>query len=336
MEPGLSTAMTKPFHMDVTERVINPSNPSELLAEKEPIVERRRRRRRRKDCDCSRPTPGSRFCSSDIHTFFDDHTPTILTGDLNAKHTAWGSRVVSLARRQLLQDAADYGYEVLGPDTPSHVPTDPHFRANVLNSVLCHRLPFPIHVEDLFDMDTQHLILITLDTIPHLTPARPQTHRTNWSAYQRALEELHVGKSFSSPEEVDLAALHLNHEIQTAYGAATIHLPAPTCRRWDRPPCLGAAWEETIGQAGEDWKSLRQLCRRLTKAPTPVCPLLDKTGIRRYAAKDPAEILSEHLKEQFTLHPASDSHPIIVHHEEVERREREFLSTQIPPLPDDY
>ncbi|GBP51811.1 Probable RNA-directed DNA polymerase from transposon BS [Eumeta japonica] len=276
--------MTKPFHMDVTERAIIrksvqpiravgrayrggktkkkaekgvipllPPPPrtrnSPTLRRTYPVTVIRAMRPKTvpiqgsiPDCDCSRPTPGSRFCSSDNYTFFDDHTPTILADDLNAKHTAWGSRVVLPARHQLLQDAANYGYEVLGPDTPSHVPTDPRFRANVLNSVVCHRLPFPIYVEDLFDMDTQHLpILITLDTIAHLTPARPQTHRTNWSAYQRALEELHVGKSFSSPEEVDLAALHLNHEIQTAYGAATIHLPAPTCRRWDLPPCLQRA-----------------------------------------------------------------------------------------------
>ncbi|GBP53949.1 Probable RNA-directed DNA polymerase from transposon BS [Eumeta japonica] len=152
----------------------------------------------------------------------EDHTPKILAGDLNATHTVWGSRVLSPAGRQLLQDAEDYGYDILGPDTPSHVPTDPRFGADVLDIVLYHRLPFPIHVKVLYDMDTQHLpILITLGTTAHLTPARPQAHRTNWSAYQRALEELHIVKSFSSPEKVDSAASRLNHEIQTALWART-------------------------------------------------------------------------------------------------------------------
>ncbi|GBP33593.1 hypothetical protein EVAR_32091_1 [Eumeta japonica] len=58
--------------------------------------------------------------------------------------------------------------------------------------------------------------------------------------------------------------------------------------------------------------------------------------MRRYAAKDRAEILAEHLEEQFTLHPASDSHSIVRHHEEVEHRVREFLSAPIPSLPGDY
>ncbi|GBP61149.1 Probable RNA-directed DNA polymerase from transposon BS [Eumeta japonica] len=133
-------------------------------------------------------SPGSHFFSSDIHTNFDGNTLTILAGDFNAKHTAWGLRVISPAGRQYLQDAEDHGYEFVGPSTPSHVPTDPRLGANVLDSVYCHQLPFPIHVEVLYDMDTQHLpIMITLGSSTHMTPTRPQTHPTDWSAYQRAL-----------------------------------------------------------------------------------------------------------------------------------------------------
>ncbi|GBP44726.1 hypothetical protein EVAR_81494_1 [Eumeta japonica] len=51
-------------------------------------------------------------------------------------------------------------------------------------------------------MNTQHFpILITLCTTAHLTPTRPQTHCTDWSVYQRALEDLHIGKSSKAPPE---------------------------------------------------------------------------------------------------------------------------------------
>ncbi|GBP65548.1 RNA-directed DNA polymerase from mobile element jockey [Eumeta japonica] len=317
---------------------------------------------------------GSHFCSFDVHTIFDDSTPTILAGDLNAKHTARGSRVVSPAGRQLLQDSEQQGYEVIGPDTPSHIPTDPRFRADVLDVLLCHQLPYPLCVEVLYNMDTQHLpILITLGTTAHMTPARPRTHRIDWDAFRSALEELHIGKSFSCLEEVDTAAQRLTEEVQAAYSAATTRLPAQTSRRWDLPPHLklalqkkrnlqklwartrcprikrelnhitqdlrqavwtfrGAAWEETIEQAGEDWKSLHLLCRRLTRSPAPVCPLFDKTGTRRYAAKDRAEILAEHLEGQFTPHTPTDTPEAASHHVQVE----EFLMAPVPPLPGDY
>ncbi|GBP34307.1 RNA-directed DNA polymerase from mobile element jockey [Eumeta japonica] len=270
-------------------------------------------------------TPGTRFCSSDIHTIFEDHTPTILAGDLNAKHTVWDSRVVSPAGRQLLQDAEDYGYEVLGPVTPSHVPTDPRFGADVLDIVLCHRLPFPIHVEVLPEEVDSAASRLNQAAYSSATTRLPAATCRRWDLplrLQRALQHKRNLKRLWArtrcprvKRDLNSVALELRQEVWT-FG--------------------GAAWEETIGQAGEDWKSLHQLCRSLTKAPAPVCPLFDKTGMRRYAAKDRAEILAEHLEEQFTLHPASDSHSIVRHHEEVEHRVRGFLSAPIPSLPGDY
>ncbi|GBP33080.1 Retrovirus-related Pol polyprotein from transposon 297 [Eumeta japonica] len=215
-----------------------------------------------------------------------------------------------------LQDAEDYGNEVLGPDTTLHVPTDSRFGTDVLDIVFCHRVPFPIHVEVIYDMDTQDLpILIMLGTTAHLTLARPQTHRTNWSAYLRTLEELHIGKSFSSSEEVELAALHLNQKIQTAYGAATTHLPAPTNRRWDLPPRLQCASQHK-----------RNLQRLWAKTRCP--------RVKRVLNRVAQELRQE--EEQFTPHPASDSHAITAHHEEGEHRVQEFLSAPIPPPPGDY
>ncbi|GBP15325.1 Probable RNA-directed DNA polymerase from transposon X-element [Eumeta japonica] len=58
--------------------------------------------------------------------------------------------------------------------------------------------------------------------------------------------------------------------------------------------------------------------------------------MRRYATKDRAEILAEHLEKQFIPHPSSYSLAATSHQEEVERRLREFLSAPVPPLPGDY
>ncbi|GBP83410.1 hypothetical protein EVAR_62424_1 [Eumeta japonica] len=81
----------------------------------------------------------------------------------------------------------------------------------------------------------------------------------------------------------------------------------------------GAAWEKTIEQAGDDWKSLRLLCCRLTRSPVLECSLFDSSGTRRYAAKDRAEILAKYLEEQFTPHPPPYIPEASSHHAQVER-----------------
>ncbi|GBP87700.1 Probable RNA-directed DNA polymerase from transposon BS [Eumeta japonica] len=244
---------------------------------------------------------------------------TILAGDLNAKHTTWGSRVISPAGRQLLQDSEQHGYEVIGPDTPSHILTDPRFRADVLDVVLCHQLPYSIHVNVLYDMDTQHLpLLIMLGTTVHMTPARPPTHRPDWSAFKSALEELQIGKSFSCPEEVDMSTHILTEKVQAAYSAETTRLPAKTSCRWDLPP------------------HLTRTPKKRNKKRENALPTYQATRTHRYAAKDLAEILVEHLEEQFTPHPPSCTPETASHHAQVKRQVQEFLTAPVPPLPGNY
>ncbi|GBP22589.1 hypothetical protein EVAR_84829_1 [Eumeta japonica] len=182
---------------------------------------------------------------------------------------------------------------------------------------------------------------------PH-DSARPPTHRTDWDAFKSAL-----GNSTSaSPSPARRkSTLPLNASLKKCKQHTVRRPPSKDDRRWDLPPFetrapeetqLAKLWErcprikrelnhitqdlrqavltfrappgETIEQAGEDWKSLHQLCRRLTRSPAPVCPLFDKTGTRRYAARERAEILAEHLEEQFTPHTPSDTPEAASHH----------------------
>ena len=316
--------------------------------------------------------PGETFCPSDIRTVLDGCTPTLVAGDLNAKHPAWGSRVITPAGRRLLEDSEANNYEVLGPDEPTHVPSNTNYSPDVLDVVLCQELPCPVHVEVLYDMNTQHLpILITLGLAADFTAARAPRPRVNWSAYQSALTDLTLGGPVSTVEDVEAAASYITERIQLAKEAASSNPPAVTCRRdelpanlrfdlqrkrrlhrlWARTRCprvkrelnclaaelaegvrkyRGATWESLIDRVGEHETSLHHLNRQLTRAAAPVCPLIDSTGRRCYAAKDRAEILAEHLEGQFTPHPAAAA--VAEHHQEVERRVCEFLSAPLPPL----
>ncbi|GBP53955.1 Probable RNA-directed DNA polymerase from transposon X-element [Eumeta japonica] len=97
----------------------------------------------------------------------------------------------------------------------------------------------------------------------------------------------------------------------------------------------GATWEATIDRVGESTKNLNQLCRQLTRAGAPKCPITGRSGIRRYDAKARAEVIAEHLAEQFTPNPPATSSNLQKHYTQVRKRVEEFMATTSPPLPGD-
>ncbi|GBP81490.1 Probable RNA-directed DNA polymerase from transposon BS [Eumeta japonica] len=139
--------------------------------------------------------------------YHQEQTPTLIIGDLNAKHKAWG-RTVSRAGRLLMEDAERQGYEVLGLIHP-HVPTDIRHRPDVLDIVISHKIRRPMHVEVMYGMDTQHLpILVTVGSGTSNSP--PVSVRlwldVDWKSFESSLETLHLGSSFETAADVEASA----------------------------------------------------------------------------------------------------------------------------------
>ncbi|XP_050362050.1 uncharacterized protein LOC126781214 [Nymphalis io] len=239
--------------------------------------------------------PGQVFCSTDVQSLIDSPMPTLIVGDLNAKHHAWGSRVITQAGRHLLEDSERQGYGVLGPGAPTHIPTNPTYQPDVLDIVLHHRLDAPIDVEDQLPSSLR----VKLRKKRNL---RRLWARTRCPRVKRDLNRI--------AEEVSRALVALEDDY----------------------------WESTIDRASEHDTTLYHLCKQLTGHDSPVYPLLDRAGNRRYSASDRAEILAEHLEGQFTPNPPDLSKIDVVHHHAAIQSQVEvFLSAPIPPLQgDDY
>ncbi|GBP76204.1 Probable RNA-directed DNA polymerase from transposon X-element [Eumeta japonica] len=271
--------------------------------------------------------PDTKMCVQDIHAIIQEQTPTLIIGDLNAKHKAWGSHSISRAGRLLMEDAERQGYEVLGPDTPTHVPTDIRHRPDVLDIVIGHKIRRSMHVEVMYGMDTQHLpILVTVgDTAP--------------------------GSSFETAADVEASANSLVKKIKEAQARATTLLPSSTSRRGDLPlnikrklwlkRRLHKLWTRTrCPKLKKELNGLSRsiseaLCRQLTRAAASKCPITDRSGVRRYDAKTRAEVIAEHLAEKFTPNPPATSPNLQEHHAQVRYRVEEFMATAPPPLPGD-
>ncbi|XP_045466746.1 uncharacterized protein LOC123675431 [Harmonia axyridis] len=113
--------------------------------------------------------PGRKLLNDDLRRVFDPRTPTLMAGDLNAKHPAWHSRITNASGRTL-NDFADNNQKIVidAPNEPTHY--GPIGRPDVLdiamfkNIPLVHRItaiselssdhnPFLVHLGDEFDVD---------------------------------------------------------------------------------------------------------------------------------------------------------------------------------------
>ncbi|GBP20218.1 hypothetical protein EVAR_82091_1 [Eumeta japonica] len=89
----------------------------------------------------------------------------------------------------------------------------------------------------------------------------------------------------------------------------------------------------TNQRAGESSRNLNWLCRQLTKATTPKCPITYRSGVRRYDAKARVEVIAEYLAEQFIPNAPATSPPIQEHYAQVENRVKKFMDLPPPPTP---
>ncbi|GBP61947.1 hypothetical protein EVAR_45004_1 [Eumeta japonica] len=85
-------------------------------------------------------------------------------------------------------------YRLPGPDTPTHVPTDMRHRPDVLDVVIGHKIKRPMHVEVVYGMDTQHLlVLVTVRTGTSNSPPAAPRQRLDWENFEKFLEALYLG-----------------------------------------------------------------------------------------------------------------------------------------------
>ncbi|GBP89614.1 hypothetical protein EVAR_57633_1 [Eumeta japonica] len=138
-----------------------------------------------------------------------------------------------------MEDAERQGYEVLGPDTPMHFPTNPRYRTNILDIVLGYKIRWPMHIEVVYGMDAQHLpILVTVGTDRSNSPPATWRQRMDWENFRTSLETLHLGSSFETVADMEASANILIDRRKEAQAKATTFLPTLTSRRGDLSPSI--------------------------------------------------------------------------------------------------
>ncbi|KAI5697503.1 hypothetical protein M8J75_011494 [Diaphorina citri] len=171
--------------------------------------------------------PGRSVLSQDFTNLFNLFgTNFIVGGDWNAKHTFWGSRLISPKGRALYSATRAGSFKFLTTGEPTHWPTDPAKRPDVIDFfVTCGLANNYTHIERRDELSSDHSpLVLTLSSTVIIKPKPPRltTHKTNWDAFKYYIEEnVNLNLSLKTPDDVDNAAQYLTTIIQKAASFAT-------------------------------------------------------------------------------------------------------------------
>lgn len=197
--------------------------------------------------------PDKEAIPDELDAVFDSGRPTILAGDLNAKHPAWHSRVRNQKGRLIQRYVEERRIAVLAPSDPTHF----HGRgADVLDIALLLNVSMPATTYTIQELGSDHLPVVL-----HLGDAEvgeaPIRKAVDWKMFSDILSQ----QTFSNDEILTV------QDLDKAVDGLTTHLQGAQ-ERSSRAKILPAA-DKTLPQ------DLRELIREKNRAKKRYARTLD-------------------------------------------------------------
>jgi hypothetical protein len=150
--------------------------------------------------------------------------PVLMTGDLDAKHKDWNSRLTT-ARESLLRDHAyRNSCFIYGPDSPTTAPYTHNATPDVLDLVVVKDFVLPVHLTVCAALSSDHLPILTDTSCRssfHNLPDRPDFTQMDWAAFQACLEDRFPGNPMVVDKEaIDKCLEELTNAIHEATAAS--------------------------------------------------------------------------------------------------------------------
>ena len=232
--------------------------------------------------------PNRELLRADMDAVFESHRRVIMAGDLNCKHSDWGSRMLNLNGKRLRQYADTARVTVLGPAQPTYFPTRARARPDVLDIAAVRGICCPVHVSVMSEMSSDHNPILVHAATQH--PIARGVRRTiEWErfgpAFSRRLPER---VPLDTVQQVDEAVTLFDTAVASAMEVSSRMKPGFTphyqripdevsliaCernrlrRRWQRTrdPADKAAFNRATGKLRRDLQSFRRRCWELAVA----------------------------------------------------------------------
>lgn len=180
--------------------------------------------------------PNKPYKQGDLFPFFNSLHHSFITGDFNAKHSAWGSRLNNSNGSLLLNDITNYNLLIHSQDSPTHYSYINTVLPDILDFGLSKNIPFFVTTNVLTALPSDHRpISFSFSISPiHTKPEYPyHLHKINWSHFQILLDFLlpSIPKLLTT-NQIDQYISLLQHSILD-----TLDLMAPSPIKSDsRPP----------------------------------------------------------------------------------------------------
>jgi hypothetical protein len=172
--------------------------------------------------------PGRSLQPRHLDALLQAGSPSLVLGDLNSKHTAWGCRVSNTAGRalQTLLQARPH-INLLAPEEPTHYSHAGHL-PDILDIGLASSLDGDVEVFAVSDLSSDHVpVVFDLqdDGAPLVPPRR--SRKVNWALYSSYLADRpRPPPEAATPAEIDLHVQDLTSLLQDAITASSSTPPA--------------------------------------------------------------------------------------------------------------
>lgn len=148
--------------------------------------------------------------------------PAIVAGDLNAKHTAWHSRLICPRGRTLHEYAEDHGYDVHAPFDHTHFPEQANHQSDVIDIAICSRIDPPLNIWTTDDLNSDHRVVIMDFSVSPASSIWKTSTFTDWKAFPKVSADLHGPLTpIHDIRDLELASRHLSKVLSDAQDSCT-------------------------------------------------------------------------------------------------------------------
>lgn len=111
--------------------------------------------------------PSRQMRTSDYEKIMKLGNSILIAGDLNAKNTNWGCRVINPNGTKLQYFTANTLYTIYAPNEHTYFPSNANRQADILDIIVIKSVPFSRTQEPFAELDSDHIpIKITISSSP--------------------------------------------------------------------------------------------------------------------------------------------------------------------------